>query len=125
MHLTATRITPPSWDTEGVGFDVPIKCLPGEVMVCMYPAREASDGGILLEGQHGAHGSKWQPDFGIVAKSSVQDVKPGDIVMVKPYDGLQFTHRDYDWIPEGRILGLYGRVAGDHWTDSVEAVIEL
>ena len=124
-HLTAKRITPESWDTEGVLFSVPMTPLRGSVIVCMFLPRTQSDGGILLEGQDGAHGSKYQPDYGVVARSGVDELPEGSIVQLRPYDGLQFTHRDYDWIPEGRILGLYGRVAGDHWTDSVEAVIEI
>ena len=89
----------------------------------MFPARTQTDGGILLDGQEGAVGSKYQPDFGIVAKSGVLDLPEGEAVCVKPYDGMWLTHRDYDWIPEGRQVRIYG--VHDAWHDSIEAVIEL
>ena len=118
-HLTAKRITPEDMDPAQVLFDVPMIPLPGRVIVCMYPAREKSDGGILLEGQESAVGSKYQPDFGVVASSGVSELKRGDIVGVKPYDGMWINHTDADWVPEKRQVRIYKD------SDSIEIKVEM
>ena len=124
MHLTRLRITPADWSVDDLLFRVPWTPMPGVVFVCMYPPRTCTDAGILLEGQEASEGSKYQPDFGVVAKAGPGvRLEPGQIVMCKPYDGLQFSHRDYSFIPQGRKLHLYGRVAGDRWEESVEAAV--
>jgi hypothetical protein len=123
-HLETKRITPENLSQEGVLFDVPMTMLPGRVALCMYPPRTQSDGGILLGGQEGAVGSKYQPDFGIVACSGVDEVHVGQTVTVKPYDGVWLTHREFSWIPEGRQVRIYP-TQGESWSDSIEAVYEL
>jgi co-chaperonin GroES (HSP10) len=126
MHQQNKRITPESWDTAGVLFDVKMAPLPGAVIVCMYPPRTQTEGGILLEGQEAAEGSKYQPDYGVVRSvGKGVNLEPGTVVMVRPYDGAWFGHRDYAWIPEGRQMRMYGRgIGGDAWDDSIEAVVE-
>ena len=126
MHLANKRITPESWDTEGVLFDIPMAPMPGVVFIWMYPPRQKTEGGILLEGQDAAFGSKWQPDFGVVAKvGKGVSLKVGQIVQCNPMDGLRMNSAEKDWIPEGRIFALYGRVAGESWDQGVEAVVDL
>lgn len=110
-------------------FPVPMIPLPGRVLVIMAPPRTQSDGGILLEGQECAIGSKHQPDFGIVAGLtygkglSPEQLKPGDKVFVKPLDGAWLTHRECDWIPDGRQLRIYP-TPGDSWADGIECKVE-
>ena len=60
------------------------KPLPGKVCVEMSPWREKSDGGIFLPDK--ASG-KYRPNVGVVLVSGVAAYLPGDVVIVRPYDG--------------------------------------
>ena len=123
------RVTPTDWEVPI--FPVPMIPLPGRVFVIMAPPRLKSDGGIYLEGQDCAIGSKHQPDYGVVVDLMYSPnhgltpdrLKVDDKVFVKPFDGAWLTHRECDWIPEGRQLRIYP-TPGDTWRDGIECILE-
>jgi hypothetical protein len=69
-------------------------------------------------------GAKYgSPDFGVVARFSPRldsegnylyevdkHIREGMVVAVKPFTGAWFTHREFDWIPEGRMIKILGTV---------------
>jgi len=50
------------------------------------------------------------------------ELKSGMLVAVKPYTGVWFTHADFSWIPEGRVLKILGTV--EDWSENVLARVE-
>ncbi len=131
-HLQDRILTPQSFSAENVLFPIYIKPYPGKPVVVMVE-REEINGSILIPKEVA---DKYQPDFGVVAafeprRDSDGDIiyerdhhlKVGMLVAVKPYTGNWYTHRDFDWIPEGRILKILGTV--EDWSENVLAAIEM
>jgi hypothetical protein len=96
--------------------------LPGRVAVFMDPVPGTFAPGGLILAPEGKHHGKYRPDTGTVIHGYADpepglSVSRGDRVAVNPYDGLWLRHEDYDWIPEGREMRLYG--VADWWGNSV------
>ena len=136
-HLANKILAPSSFSAEGALFDVPLRPYPGKPIVCMVP-RECE---IKFAGQAlpllipPEVADKYQPDFGVVAKFSPRidaygdvlysrdlELRPGMLVAIKPYTGNWYTHADFAWIPEGRILKILGTV--EDWSDNVLAAVD-
>lgn len=49
-------------------------------------------------------------------------LRPGMLVAIKPYTGAWFTHADFPWIPEGRVLKILGAV--EDWSENILGRIE-
>jgi len=120
-------------------FDVPLRAYPGKPIVCVVP-RELERNVLVAQHAVPLHipaevADKYQPDFGVVAKFAPRldenrdvlfrrdlELKPGMLVAIKPYTGAWYTHADFHWIPEGRILKILGTV--EDWSENVLARIE-
>ena len=131
-HLADRILTPGRFAAEGILFDVPIRAYPGKPIVCMAPREE------VIRSIHIPKevADKYQPDFGIVAAFRPRtdchgrvmyphdlELRAGMLVAIKPYTGNWYTHRDFDWIPEGRILKILGTV--EDWSENILAAVEL
>jgi co-chaperonin GroES (HSP10) len=68
-------------------------CLTNRVAVLMDPVPETFAWSTILVPQ-GEDAGKFRPDSGTVVSSAHPDLKMGDRVLVKPYDGLWLTQRD-------------------------------
>jgi hypothetical protein len=105
----------------------------------MVEAEKVRESGLYIPDEIA---SKYQPDYGVVYDPGsclinkelggrvkkcrcpgCQGLKAGMLVGVKPYTGNWYTHKDFDWIPEGRIVKILGTV--DDWTDNIPFYLEL
>lgn len=100
--------------------------LPGRFIAVMDDARNVSDGGILL-----TEGAKYRPDVAtVIAAGEGVGLNPGDVVVVRPYDGLrQYKENEAGSKLQLRFYGV-GR-ASDYdgseripWYESALAVME-
>ncbi|HVT12824.1 MAG TPA: hypothetical protein VHE55_11200 [Fimbriimonadaceae bacterium] len=132
-HLAEKILTPTRFSAEGVLFDVPLRAYPGKPIVCMVPRETERESGLMIPPEVA---DRYQPDFAMVAKFAPRldrfggilypwdlELRPGMLVAVKPYTGNWYTHADFQWIPEGRILKILGTV--EDWSENVLAAIEL
>lgn len=115
-------------------FDVPLRPYPGKPIVCMVPREEAREFEELTIHIPKEVAEKYQPDFGVVAAFVPRrdaegniiyacdlELGPGMLVAIKPYTGNWYSHADFPWIPDGRILKILGTV--EDWTENVLAAI--
>jgi len=66
---------------------------------------------------------KYQPDYAVVYSCKDCDgLYPGMLVAVKPYSGAWFTHKEEEWIPEGRMVKILG--TAKDWTEDIVCIVE-
>lgn len=141
-HLATQLLTPQQFNAEGILFPVPLASYPGKPIVIMLPIEERVGELDILIPKEVAE--KYAPDFGVVVHfqprkdsdgrvifSRDLELKPGMLVAVKPYSGCWYNHKDFPWIPEGRMVKILGsavdgggRLVGD-WSDDVLAAVEM
>lgn len=96
-----------------------VSVLPGRVAVLCDPHVSSVSGILVASG-------KWQgsqdSDTGIVLRSGVSEIREGDRVAYLPMHGLRCTSKEFDWVPEGCEIRLYG-VSCPVW-DSIVGVLE-
>lgn len=133
-HLDNRILAPQVFEAEGVKFPVYIRPMAGKPIVCMVP-REETMGNEMKFDLPKEVSEKYQPDFGVVAafrprqdsegniiyahdRELVERMKKGAVlVAVKPYTGNWYTSKDFDWIPEGRIMKILGTV--EDWNENI------
>src|SRR4051794_19659555 len=128
-HLAQQLLTPASLTADGVLFDVPLRPYPGKPIVCMVPREEERRFENLTLHIPAEVADKYQPDFGVVAEFAPRyddrgsliypwdrELRRGMLVAVKPYTGSWYTHADFAWIPEGRVMKILGSV--EDWSEN-------
>lgn len=134
-HLDHKLLTPTKFNAADVLFPVPLRPYPGKPIVCMVPVEQerVSEELTLLIPKEVAE--KYSPDFGVVVGFEPrrdidgdicyrwdEELKVGMLVAIKPYTGNWYTSREFDWIPEGRMLKILGTV--EPWTENILAAVE-
>lgn len=138
-HLENTILPPQTLSSEGViDFEIPLRAQASKPIVVMVPEEKVTKGGIELPD---TVASKYQPDYAVVFDPGGcpdskmgrvrgctcpvcrNGLKKGDLVAIKPYTGAWYTHSDFVWIPNGRMIKILGSV--DDWNDNILAKVDL
>lgn len=137
-HLENQILAPETLSSEGVlSFEIPLRAQIGKPIVVMVPEEKERASGLVIPDKVA---SKYQPDYAVVydpggcpdsrfggrvrkcpCPSCSAGLKKGDLVAVKPYTGVWYTSKDFDWIPQGRIVKILGTV--DDWSNNLLAEV--
>jgi hypothetical protein len=120
-HLETTILPPQKFDSEGVcNFEIPLRAVSGKPIVVMVPAETERESGLLLTKEVAA---KYQPDYGVVAKCvGCEGLYPGMLVAITPYSGAWYTSKEFDWIPEGRMVKILG--TAKDWQEDIQFIVQ-